>query len=81
MEGKRYDAIYGLASYEPKPNKFHVLQISNNQETEIVVKDNHFSAPIQKGLYYYSYGVWWMDEKEEDLSHGDAFYAFMLEVK
>ena len=50
------------------------------KELEVVVKDNHFTAPTQKGVYYYSYGVWWMDGKEENLSHGDAFYAFVLEV-
>lgn len=81
IEVKPGEKITFVMDYEPKPNKFHVIQISNNKETEIVVKDNHFSAPIQKGLYYYSYGVWWMDEKEENLSHGDAFYAFSLEVK
>jgi hypothetical protein len=69
-----------VMDYEPKPNEFHVVQMSENKETEVVVKDNHFTAPTQKGVYYYSYGVWWMDEKEENLSHGDAFYAFVLEV-
>ena len=54
--------------------------MSENKETEVVVKDNQFTAPTQKGINYYSYGAWWMDEKEENLSHGDAFYAFVLEV-
>jgi hypothetical protein len=67
--------------FKPKPNKFHVIQIKNGKETEVEVIDNSFSAPIQRGIYYYSYGVWWMDEKDEHLSHGDAFYAFSLEVK
>jgi len=81
IEVKSGENITFVMDYEPKPNKFHVIQIRNNKETEIVVKDNNFSAPIQKGLYYFSYGVWWMDEKEENLSHGDAFYSFSLEVK
>ncbi|MBG9453761.1 hypothetical protein ABE61_06600 [Lysinibacillus sphaericus] len=67
--------------YETKPNKFHVAQISGNKETEVVVKDNRFTAPTQRGVYYYSYGVWWIDEKEANVSNGDAFYAFVLEVE
>ena len=69
-----------VMEYEPKPNEFHVVQMSENKEAEVVVKDNHFNAPTQKGVYYYSYGVRWMDGKEENLSHGDAVYAFVLEV-
>ncbi|RDW16437.1 hypothetical protein CWR48_16870 [Oceanobacillus arenosus] len=46
---------------EPQPNQVQVLQISENDEVEVSVKDNRFSAPLQEGVYYYSYGVWWMD--------------------
>ncbi|RKJ26985.1 hypothetical protein D7X33_43085, partial [Butyricicoccus sp. 1XD8-22] len=67
--------------YEPKPNEFHVIQTNENNETEIVMEDNHFTAPMEKGVYYYSYGVWWMDKKEANVSNGDAFYAFVLEVR
>ena len=67
--------------YTPKPNEVHLLQIQNNDETEIEINDQKFTAPGEKGIYYYSYGVWWMDEKEANVSHGDAFYAFVLEVK
>ncbi|MFS0646481.1 hypothetical protein [Siminovitchia sp. 179-K 8D1 HS] len=74
------ETITFVMDYEPKPNEFHVVQMSNNKETEVMVKDNRFTAPAQSGVYYYSYGVWWMDEKEANLSHGDAFYAFVLEV-
>ena len=68
--------------YTPKPNEMHLSQVkSDNDEMEIEVKDNQFIAPNEKGIYFYSYGVWWMDEEDKDLSHGDAFYAFSLEVK
>ena len=67
-------------NYEPKPNEVYVVQMSESGEKEITVQDNQFTAPSEKGIYYYSYGVWWMDEKEENVSHGDAFYAFALEV-
>jgi len=52
-----------------------------NDENEVLIEENSYIAPIRKGTYYYSYGVWWMDDKEENVSHGDAFYAFVLEVK
>lgn len=58
--------ISPLSSKSPKTKKI----------TEVAVKDNTFQAPIQKGTYYYSYGVWWMDEKEANVAHGDAFYYF-----
>jgi hypothetical protein len=66
--------------YEPKPNEVHVTQVNENKETDVLVEDNHFTAPMEKGIYYYSYGVWWMDKKEANVSNGDAFYAFVLEV-
>jgi hypothetical protein len=68
--------------FNPKPNQIHVIQISNSgKSAEVVVHNYQFTAPAEKGVYYYSYGVWWMDEKEDHLSHGDASYAFALEVK
>lgn len=70
-----------IMDYEPKPSEFYLNQINRNIESEVFIEENGFTAPIQKGIYYYSYGVWWMDEKKDNLSHGDAFYAFALEVK
>lgn len=67
--------------YKPKPNEIHLTQIKNDKETEIVLNNNQFLAPDEKGTYFYAYSVWWMDEEDENLSHGDAFYAFVLEVK
>jgi hypothetical protein len=67
--------------YDPNPNKIHLVQFHDNEEKQMTVSDNCFTAPTEAGIYYYSYGVWWMDEKEEHLSHGDAFYSFAIEVK
>jgi len=67
--------------YEPKPNEIHVSQINNNKETEVQAENNRFSAPMEKGIYYYSYVTGWMDEKQENVSNGDAVYAFVIEVK
>jgi|SRR5690625_411636 len=70
-----------IMDYTPKPNEIHLSQIKNDDGTEIEVNNNQFTAPNEKGTYIYDYGVWWMDEENENLSHGDAFYAFVLEVK
>ncbi|MCA1029769.1 hypothetical protein LCL95_01830 [Bacillus timonensis] len=70
-----------VMNFEPQPNKIHLIQMNGDVETELTVKANRFTAPTQKGIYFYSYGVWWMDDKESNVSNGDAFYAFALEVQ
>ncbi|MCG1028782.1 hypothetical protein J5S49_10790 [Virgibacillus halodenitrificans] len=67
--------------YTPKPNETYLSQINNDGETEIKLKHNQFKAPDEKGIYFYAYSVWWMDEEDENLSHGDAFYAFVIKVQ
>ncbi|MGE7602998.1 hypothetical protein ACQKL5_10870 [Peribacillus sp. NPDC097675] len=70
--------------YEPKPNETHVTQFNaneKNEETDILLRDNQFTVPKEKGIYYYAYSVWWMDEEDASISKGDALYAFVLEVK
>ncbi|WP_139311066.1 hypothetical protein [Paenisporosarcina indica] len=75
------ETISFVMDYEPQPSEIHLSEFRENQITvDIEAIDNHFTAPTQKGTYYYSYGVWWMKEKEENVSNGDAFYAFVLEV-
>ena len=81
LQIKSGEQITLTMDYTPKPNEIHLSQIKNNVEMEIEINDQKFTAPDEKGIYYYSYGVWWMDEKKVHVSHGDAFYAFVLEVK
>ncbi|MFJ7935114.1 hypothetical protein [Sporosarcina sp. NPDC096371] len=69
-----------VMDYEPKPNEFYVVQVSGEEETDVTVQDSRFNAPTEQGIYYYTYGAWWKDEEVENLSRGDAFYAFALEV-
>lgn len=78
---KAGETIYFEMDYDPKPNEIHLNQYHENEEKKITVSDNSFTAPSETGIYYYSYGVWWMDEKDERVSNGDAFYGFMIEVK
>lgn len=39
------------------------MQVSESNENEVLMEENSFSAPTRKGVYYYSYGVWWMIRK------------------
>ena len=66
--------------YKPLPNKVHLNQVKNEKVIEVPVVNYRFTAPTEKGIYFYSYGVWWMDKKDKNVSNGDAFYAFALEV-
>lgn len=70
-----------VMNYEPLPNEIHLSQMISDIETKVEVENHRFTAPTEQGVYYYYYGVWWMDETEENVSNGDAFYAFALEVK
>jgi len=63
---------------EPKPNKVDLVQIHDHKHSTIKVTDFQFSAPQEKGVYYYSFGVWWMADNQVSL--GDAFYNFVIEV-
>lgn len=74
------DVVKFLMKYEPQPNKFHVDQFYEGRLTEVLLKENSFKVPTEKGTYFYSYGVWWMDEDIENQSRGDAFYHFALKV-
>lgn len=69
-----------MMNYEPKPNEFSVMQMSKDGEQIGTIQDNQFTAPAEKGIYYYYYATRWKDEQEENVSHGDAYYAFALEV-
>jgi len=75
------EEITFIMNYEPLPNEVHLAIYNGDKEKEVKVVNHRFTAPAEKGIYYYSYGVWWMDENEDNVSNGDAFYAFALEVK
>ncbi len=67
--------------FTPKPNDVSLTQIHNGKESIASANGSRFTAPVEEGIYHYSYQVWWMDEEDEPLSHGDASYAFVLEIK
>ncbi|PEJ57161.1 hypothetical protein CN692_13490 [Bacillus sp. AFS002410] len=78
---KAGEVVKIVMNYSPKPGEIHLNEIVNNKESEVIIENNHFTVPTKKGIYYYSYGVYWRDKKDKHVSHGDAFYAFALEVK
>lgn len=67
--------------YTPKPNEEYVGQIQGDKEKEVDVQDNQFIAPEEKGTYVFVYSVWWTDEEKDNYSHGDAYYAFSIQVE
>lgn len=66
--------------FEPKPNEFHLTQFQGDKETDVSFDGGEVTAPLEEGVYHYAYSVWWMDEEEEHLSHGDSSYAFSIKV-
>ena len=75
------EKISFVMNYEPKPSEMDVVQFHENKESKIELTENKITAPTQKGIYYYAYSVWWQDEKDPNVSQGDAFYAFVIEVE
>ncbi|WP_419881602.1 hypothetical protein ACN6MY_19180 [Peribacillus sp. B-H-3] len=67
--------------YDPQPNEIHLSQVNGKKEIVLPVEKGHFKAPRNTGTYNYTYSVWWMDEKDKHLSHGDASYEFDLNVQ
>ncbi len=64
-----------------KNTEFHLTLENSGEYKEVPLKKYTFRAPSEPGTYYYSAGVWWNDPKEENVSKGDAFYAFVIETK
>lgn len=75
------ERITFIMDYEPKPSTVSLVQFTEGGvQIEKQVENNHFYAPERYGIYYYSYGIWWMDAERENVSLGDAFYNFFIEV-
>lgn len=64
-----------------KNTEFHLEIVNREDYKEVPINKYAFLAPTEPGTYYYSAGVWWKNPKEENVSKGDAFYVFVIEVK
>jgi hypothetical protein len=66
--------------YKAEPNDYNLHQNIAERQTEVQLQNNQFTVPEKPGIYYYTYSVWWLDDKKEGVSNGSALYAFALEV-
>lgn len=57
------------------------VRLNKTLMVSMKIKKHKFSAPKEKGIYYYAYSAWWMDENRQSISNGDAYYAFVLKVE
>ena len=75
--------IFSLAASKPpsltellQPNKIELIQTKNDEEYTFEVKNKEFTAPNEKGIYYYSAILTF----DGDIK-GEAIYAFSLSVR
>lgn len=80
QKGETIEIVF---DYKPLPNKVHVTQMEEKQGTEKNVEFNNsrIIAPEEQGTYFYAFSVWWIDDVDPDISHGDAFYAFAIQIE
>lgn len=65
-----------------QPDEVELEQVKNNQSTNISgFKNMRFTAPKEKGTYFYAFRAAWTNQKEENTSDGDAWYAFHVRVE
>ncbi len=64
-----------------KPDEYNLTVLNEEAEKSVKIKKYIFSAPKEKGIYYYAFSAWWMDENRQNISNGDAYYAFVLKVE
>lgn len=74
------EQVHVVIDGDVQPNEVHVAQIVGEVTREVALNDGQLIVPYEEGIYYYSYGAWWLDEEDAQVSKGDAFYAFSLQV-
>ncbi|WP_246945368.1 hypothetical protein [Bacillus pinisoli] len=68
--------------YEPKPSSISVSRMLDKDQEWVKdeLVDDVLTAPIEEGIYYYDFLVYWHSE-DGKYSLGDSYYAFVIEVK
>lgn len=65
-----------------QPDEVALEQVKNKQSTAITdFKNMRFTAPKEKGTYFYAFRADWTNPKKENTSDGDALYAFHVRVE
>ncbi|GAA4063299.1 hypothetical protein [Amphibacillus indicireducens] len=65
----------------PAPDQAYLIQNPGDDLTEVKLNENQFTAPDEKGVYYYVYSVAWLNKDEEKVSNGSVDYGFILDIK
>jgi hypothetical protein len=63
-----------------QPTEINVTRSQNGTFTQEALIGNSFTAPKEKGIYYYSLSAYWLKDKEKRISEGDSSYVFVIEV-
>ncbi|ULO06113.1 hypothetical protein H1230_24190 [Paenibacillus sp. 19GGS1-52] len=66
--------------YKPKPTQLNVYQYLNDTAISITLRDGHFDAPKESGVYYYGISAYWTSD-DGKYSKGDTSSVFVIEVK
>ncbi|RXH51372.1 hypothetical protein D6T70_12195 [Kurthia gibsonii] len=65
-----------------QPDEVALEQVKKDQPTPVSnFKDSRFTAPKEKGTYFYILQADWTNQKEKNTSDGDAWYAFHVRVE
>lgn len=65
-----------------QPDEVELEQVKNKQSTAITdFKNMRFTAPKEKGTYFYAFRADWANQKEKNTSDGDAWYALHVRVE
>jgi hypothetical protein len=67
-------------AYKPEPNELSIQQFDDDKTTQIPLKKDSFSAPKEKGIYYYGISAFWTTDDGKYLK-GDTSSVFVIEVK
>lgn len=76
---KRGEKVSLIVRSHLKPNETSLYLVNGGTQKNVKLINNTFTAPTERGTYYYTYGAWWM-KSDKILSHGDVFYVFALKV-
>lgn len=67
-------------AYKPEPNELSIQQFGDDKTIQIPLKNGSFSAPKEKGIYYYGISAFWTTD-DGKYSKGDTSSVFVIEVK
>ncbi|USB31830.1 hypothetical protein [Paenibacillus sp. YPG26] len=74
------ERVYISYDYKPAPKVLNLHQLKDNDTpVPVLLKEGYFSAPLEKGTYYYHVSAVWASGVG-DYSSGDTSSVFVIEV-